>query len=480
MIGKTFGPGVLCRLAMALALALCLISIRPAPATALSVDDYFKIDYSVQFSSTDVQEGEIFYATITGTASCVKDLPLSVSEARVTGRVTAENTATGAKAVLSSDYTLSISPFPNKAGEVAQASQTVALEFPTGSNPGSYNVSGELVEARVKAVLWFTVTSYLPQYQSLGQVTYRQVTAQPIPTGTTAIAGKIDWQGTITQEITAASEDSRCTLTLYEGTKALDEYGSPLQEIRIVDIKEPQAPPENCGIIGPVYDIDPDGATFDPPAVLTLTYDETQIPEGVSQEKLAIASWDEVDSQWHELELSVVDPTADTITAPVHHLTTFAVIAHTAPPAFTISGLSVSPTEARVGDTVTVTALVENTGDLPGSYELALMLNNDAEETRSITLEGGASSLVTFNLSPETADFYLLNLNGLTGSFVVKREAIPAPTPSLTSTPTAAPTGMTSPGTTNWWLVGGIYATDLALLITVLHLIRRPSHKDMT
>ena len=571
MRGKTFKLGMLCRLIFALILALCLIPVGQAPAVALSVDDYFIISYSAKFSKDEIQGSEVFYATVTGEATCIKDLPLSVSEAFITGRIIAEHKPSGTKVVLSSDYTLSISPFPNKEGEVTQASQSVALQFPPDSKPGSYNVVGELIEARVKAILWFTVTSFLPPYQSMGSVTYGQVATEPTPAGTTIIAGKINWQGIITETITAPSADSKCTVTLYEGTKALDKHGLPLQEISIVDTKESPALPENRQVIGLTYDIRPDGVTFEPPAVLALTYDASQIPEGVSQENLVIATWDEANGEWLELELFIVDPVTNTITAPVYHLTAFAVMAHTAPPAFTISELTIAPTEVKAGDSVTITALVTNTGDLPGSYELTLMINNEVVETRVITLPGGASELVAFNITEDTADFYLLNLNGLSGFFLVresaaftiseltiaptevkagdsvtitalvtntgdlpgsyeltlminnevvetrvitlpggaselvafnitedtadfyllnlnglsgfflvKGNAAPVVTPDQTATTSQTATPVPAPNepTTNWWLVGGIYAANIALLIIILRLIRHKTGKS--
>ena len=172
MRSKAFRVGILCRLIIALVLALCLIPIRPVPAVALSVDEYFVISHDVSFSKNKVYRGEVFYAAVTTQATCTKDLPLSISEAFVTGRVVAQHEEGGAELILNSSYTVSISPFPKKEGDVIQVSQSVPLQFPVGNHPGSYNVVGEVIEARVKAILWFTITSYLPSSQSMGSVTY--------------------------------------------------------------------------------------------------------------------------------------------------------------------------------------------------------------------------------------------------------------------------------------------------------------------
>ncbi len=43
----------------------------------------------------------------------------------------------------------------------------------------------------------------------------------------------------------------------------------------------PPTPPEDFSVIGLVYDFGPNGATFDPPITLTITYDPALIPEGL-------------------------------------------------------------------------------------------------------------------------------------------------------------------------------------------------------
>ncbi len=175
MRSKAFKVGILCRLIIALVLALCLIPIGGVPAVALSLDEYFVISHDVSFSKNEIYRGEVFYATVATQATCIKDLPLPISEAFVTGRVVAEHEESGAELILNSGYTVSINPFPaEKEGDVTQVSQLVPLQFPVDSHPGSYNVVGEVIEARVQvaAILWLTVTGYLPSSQSMGSVTY--------------------------------------------------------------------------------------------------------------------------------------------------------------------------------------------------------------------------------------------------------------------------------------------------------------------
>jgi hypothetical protein len=440
MRGRIFKVSILCRLIIALILALGLLPISQNTALALSVDDYFVITYTVEFNKDRIYRNEPFYATVTGQATCIKDLPLTISEAYMNGCFIAEHEESGAKVTLNSSYTVSISPFPTKKGETTQSSQIVPLSFPASSQPGRYNVIGELIEARVKAVLWFTVTAYLPQFESLGSVTYlidsgQEDTADTTTPGITDISDNIDWRGVIDKTIIARSADDKCTVKLNEGTKAKDKDGYPLEKITIVELEDPPALPEDCIIVSLTYNISPSGAIFKPMTILSITYDKSKIPEGVSEEELVIATWDEAIGEWVELGDCVVNQLAQTITAPISHFSAFTVMAHTAPPTFTISELTITPSEVGAGGNITITIIVINTGDLLGSYELTLRINNEVEETREVTLKGRSSEEVVFTTIKHASGSYKVNINGLTSIFTVTDETAP----SATNNPTISP-----------------------------------------
>ncbi len=442
---REFKTGILHRLAIALVLAVCFIPAGLAPVSALSVDDYFVIDYTVSFSQDVIYNNDPFSATVTGAATCTQDPPLTISEAIMIGCIVAQHEDSGAWVTLNPSYTVTINPFPTKEGETTQKSQTVQLSFPLESQPGRYQVFSKLTEARVKAVLWFNVTSYLPQYQSMGLVTYlpdsddeEEDVIEPEPPGTTDLSDYVDWRGVVINTIFARSADSRCTVTLYGGIEAHDINGSPLKEISIVEVEAPPLPPDGCIILA--YDITPNRASFEPSATVSILYDGFQIPAGVNEEELVIATWDEAVEEWIDLEDITVNPSVHTIAAPIYHLSFFAVMAHTAPPSFTVSGLTISPAEAEIGASVTITVLVTNTGDLTGSYELTFKIDNKVEEIRHITLSGGNSKEESFTTTINTIGTHEVYINGLTGSFIVTSGAAPPPT----ITPTVSP-GETSP-----------------------------------
>ena len=297
----------------------------------------------------------------------------------------------------------------------------------------------------------------------------------------TYFGNKADQHGVFTKDATAESDDGLCKLTINTGTKALDRRGNPLAGVIMVWMREPPAPPPSV-ILGRVYDLRPDGATFDPPITITLAYDPDDIPEGVAENHLVIATFDEEAGEWVNL-VSTVDPVTDTVSAPVSHLTAFSAIAHTRPAVFTTRDLTISPTEVNIGESVSISVTVTNTGDLIGSYEVTLEIDNAVIETKQVSLTGQSSQKVTFTTTQDAAGSYTVNVNGLSRTFTVKPAPAPpapapapapapppapapapapappppAPAPSPPPAPAPAPTPIPAP-VVNWWLIGGIIA----------------------
>jgi len=253
----------------------------------------------------------------------------------------------------------------------------------------------------------------------------------PAPTIKTDVFGttgsiKIDSKGIVQETFTATSEDGKLTLTIPKGTKALDKDGNPLANLTASIDESPPSPPENANVIGLAYDFGPDGATFDPPLTLTWSYDPDSLPEGVAEENLVIAYYDEDASEWVELEC-VVDTENNKITASVHHFTTFAIIGKTKPAAFSLSSLVVSPTEVNPGEKVNVSMSVANTGGREGSYTVVLKVNGVKEAEKSVTLGTGKSQEVSFSVIREEAGSYTVTVDGASGIFTVVAPPVPPP-----------------------------------------------------
>jgi subtilase family serine protease len=123
-----------------------------------------------------------------------------------------------------------------------------------------------------------------------------------------------------------------------------------------------------------------------------------------------------------------VNPKTHTITTKIDHFSGYAILASTRPAAFTVSSLSVSPGEVDIGEVVTISVLVANTGDASGIHEVVLKVNNVVVKTKDMTLAGGASQTVTFTIAKDVAGTYTANVNGLSDTFTVKiPPAPPAP-----------------------------------------------------
>ncbi len=268
----------------------------------------------------------------------------------------------------------------------------------------------------------------------------------PPPSGITDVSDYVTAEGVFTETTTAESFDGLAYLTIDEGTIGLTEEGEPLSEISMVEMAEPPPPPEDSNVIGLFYDFGPDRATFDPPITLTFTYDPSLIPEGVAEENLVIAVWlwDEEAGEYRWVNLvCIVDPEANTITAKVSHFTAFTILAYTRPAVFIASNLSITPAEVDIGEEVTITALITNTGDLTGSYEATLKIDNVVVATKEVTLAGHASQRVTFTTAKDVAGTYTVNVNGQSDTFTVKTAPVPAAftLSSLTISPTEVDMG---------------------------------------
>jgi len=318
--------------------------------------------------------------------------------------------------------------------QTGAASITYAATWasPSGWPSGNYKIKVSII-AR-SSELSETFTEYSSSFSLSGAVsenggpTGRPEAEVPpsLPVGVTDISGVVDEEGVFTEPLTAESEDGKVGLTIDEGTAAKTKQDLPLSEISIIEMVEPPAPPADTDVLGLTYDLGPDGATFDPPITITFTYDEADIPEGVDEGDLVIAFWDEAADEWVVLEDVTVDPVTNTISASVSHFTAFTVLAPTRPASFAATDLSITPAEIYLGESVSIGALITNTGDLTGSYKVSLKIDDMVAQTKEVTLDGGDSEAISFNVTPAITGEFTVNINGLLGTFVVKAPEAPA------------------------------------------------------
>lgn len=120
-------------------------------------------------------------------------------------------------------------------------------------------------------------------------------------------------------------------------------------------------------------------------------------------------------------------PPATTTSAPP---TTTAAPAPTGKPAaFTISGLSIQPAEIDLDGEVTISVVITNTGDLKGSYDLNITVNDMHLASKLVTLDGGKKETVTYKAFGKKAGDNTVKANELTGTFSVTAPPPPPPPP---------------------------------------------------
>jgi len=258
---------------------------------------------------------------------------------------------------------------------------------------------------------------------------------------------EVNRSGVVQQSLQLKTTDEKVSLDIAEGTKLLDSQSSALDSLSASEVTSPSAPPSESAIVC-AYDFGPDGATFEPAITLCISYSPESLPELMTEDELYIAYWDGL--QWQSLE-STVDAEAGTVSAEINHFTQFAVIGELVSPAaepvvepevepaaepeaepaaepaltgFTISGLSITPSEVEADETVTVVVIVTNNDDSRNSYTVILKINGVEEATKQATVDADVSQRVRFSVARNTAGTYEVDVSELTGSFVVKGAAV--------------------------------------------------------
>ncbi|KPK21885.1 MAG: hypothetical protein AMJ70_06555 [Dehalococcoidia bacterium SG8_51_3] len=257
--------------------------------------------------------------------------------------------------------------------------------------------------------------------------------------------------GVFTEAVTFESEDGDLIISIPEDTVGKTEDGDPLPSISITKkLSFPNAP-EDGAFVGMPYDLEPDGATFDPPITITFTYDPTKLPDGVEPKSLGLAYYDEETKSWVMLDPTSIkiDPETNTITAEIDHFTLFGVMASTKPAEFTVSGLVFPSTPVGIAEQAAISAMVANNGDVSGTTTVTLKINGTAVASKSVKVAGLESKKVSFSVVQGKAGDYKVEIDGLSGTYTVEAAfvgpvLIASPVPSVTA-PAAPPSAPTAP-----------------------------------
>ncbi|MDD1677898.1 MAG: PKD domain-containing protein, partial [Methanomicrobiales archaeon] len=139
----------------------------------------------------------------------------------------------------------------------------------------------------------------------------------PIPPDTrVTVPLSIDPRGMILHTINLTYADGQVTVTLAEGVTALNAQGKPLESLSLqrVPLDELSSAPGNATVsfAGIAYDLQPDGATFSPPATLSVS-----VPPLPSGREYLLQVYDS--GSWRVIP-SRYDPATNTLSAELSHL----------------------------------------------------------------------------------------------------------------------------------------------------------------
>lgn len=97
-------------------------------------------------------------------------------------------------------------------------------------------------------------------------------------------------------------------------------------------------------------------------------------------------------------------------------------------PRFNVSNLNITPNRVKVGEPVTISAIVINNGMQAGKYSIVLRVAGVVENISDINLPAGGNQTINFTVIKDSAADYYADIDGLGGFFTV----IPLAPPSFT------------------------------------------------
>ena len=104
------------------------------------------------------------------------------------------------------------------------------------------------------------------------------------------------------------------------------------------------------------------------------------------------------------------------------YLTNQGIISTAAKPAeFKVTDLTITPSETEEAEPVVISANITNIGNLEGTYDANLTINNVLTQNQTVVVPGNSTSvIVEFTVIEEKVGNYTVGLGGLTGSFRIK------------------------------------------------------------
>jgi PGF-pre-PGF domain-containing protein len=146
--------------------------------------------------------------------------------------------------------------------------------------------------------------------------------------------------------------------------------------------------------------------------------------QGINENTITLKRYNSENGGWISLPTAKVseDATYVYFSATSPGLSYFAVSGTAmtpAPAAFTVSALTISPSQVSVWEEVSISVTVKNTGGTVGTCVVTLKINGAVKAIENVTLAGGATELVVFTVAGDKEGTYSVEVNGLAGTFTV-------------------------------------------------------------
>jgi hypothetical protein len=90
---------------------------------------------------------------------------------------------------------------------------------------------------------------------------------------------------------------------------------------------------------------------------------------------------------------------------------TFSVTMPVSLASFDLSEVALSADKFRVGEKVTVSAFVNNVGDMPGIFTVSIKVNDRVVKTDNIALDGKSGKRVSYSISIDSTGKHVVNVN---------------------------------------------------------------------
>ncbi|MFP4641923.1 MAG: PQQ-binding-like beta-propeller repeat protein [Chloroflexota bacterium] len=152
-----------------------------------------------------------------------------------------------------------------------------------------------------------------------------------------------------------------------------------------------------------------------------------------------------------EISFTVIRTEPGEYTISLGDLSQTLTVVERSPAQFEIRDFTITPREVMPGQPATIEATVINVGEKQGTCTVSLLVEGGKQETRSITLDGGQKSHISFSVSRMQPGSYTLGITkAVHERTVTVVECEPTPTPAeptpTPSTPTPTPSTPTPTG----------------------------------